>query len=692
MSIKASNNPFPHDPDDNWRDKLDRGGYTGTAQDLKNDIDVIAYPDDILVKGEIVKTGNDISIAAFEFTCRIDQVTYTNSVSYSATIAAAIEGFHRIDILVFTKFSTIVKIQGSEDPESAQEPDTPEGTIKIGLFVVYGGEISEPEIPDFSVFVDRTTNQNIKGEKTFEDKSTFKASNSSNYITILNDVVTFFKNQLLPSKGSVSLTAANSAVGNFIQQLQGKTGVIALLEDIQNIGTAIAAAPEKSTIDDNDKIVISDIQDSNKTKFWKFSTVKTTLKNYFDTLYQKIFGIINVSGTTYQLLLSDNGNKIVSSNASAVSLTIPTNAVVPFPIGARIKVTQQGDGVITLNVTGLTIIPSSTLTTIKGQTITLEKTAINTWTIEGNYLNGEVRLPAYPNTRNDGQIPVNRVLGTDANGNLKMYTMAIAPAPFMHVLIPDSNAPSITTNFKIKGAFFTPTMTVSIVGQTINYITFISDNEIDVNVSTGATEGSYAVTLNNGLSATFPNALLIVLGTVFKPVAAEWVSVTGSINTAIEGEVHSTAYNASASAKWNKVIDITKKFSIRFNLALSPLGNFTSSVGTDSYFLSLVNVVTGVEDFKFSLRADAFPSLNVRAFSLTQSVYVYNGATGSTYAERLSVIAAQSIEFKKTGTSLTVVINNSAVYTFPDSLSNNYNLLVRTRCWDIINIKYVELI
>jgi hypothetical protein len=142
--IKASNNPFPHDPYGPWQQMLPNGGYEGTAQDLKNEINELALPDAVLVKGAITKTGNELSISALAFTCRIDQEEYTNPNSYSATIAEATEGYHRIDILVFTKFSTIVKIQGTEGIESAKEPDTPEDTIKIGFISIFGDNIYDP--------------------------------------------------------------------------------------------------------------------------------------------------------------------------------------------------------------------------------------------------------------------------------------------------------------------------------------------------------------------------------------------------------------------------------------------------------------------------------------------------------------------------------------------------------------------
>jgi len=192
MSILASNNPFPHDPDDNFADKTDRGGYPGTTQDLKNELDTLANPDDILVKGTIVKTGNDITIDALAFTCRIDQVEYTNTDDYSATIATATEGYQRIDILVFTKFSTIVKIQGPEGIESAQEPDTPEGTLKIGFFTINGVDVSEPEVPDYSNFVDRSTDQTIYGQKTFKDPLSVYETNVAG-VSIYKDMFSVFR-------------------------------------------------------------------------------------------------------------------------------------------------------------------------------------------------------------------------------------------------------------------------------------------------------------------------------------------------------------------------------------------------------------------------------------------------------------------------------------------------------------------
>ena len=57
----------------------------------------------------------------------------------------------------------------------------------------------------------------------------------------------------------------------------------------------------------------------------------------------------NQTGTTYTLVLTDAGKMVELNNASAITLTIPTNASVPFPIGTQIAIIQQGAGQVTVS-------------------------------------------------------------------------------------------------------------------------------------------------------------------------------------------------------------------------------------------------------------------------------------------------------------------------------------------------------
>lgn len=50
------------------------------------------------------------------------------------------------------------------------------------------------------------------------------------------------------------------------------------------------------------------------------------------------------SGTSYTLVLSDNGKLVTMTNSSANTLTVPPNSSVAFPIGARIDIAQYGTG------------------------------------------------------------------------------------------------------------------------------------------------------------------------------------------------------------------------------------------------------------------------------------------------------------------------------------------------------------
>jgi len=60
------------------------------------------------------------------------------------------------------------------------------------------------------------------------------------------------------------------------------------------------------------------------------------------------------TGTTYTLVLADM--IVEMNNASANTLTIPTNASVAFPIGTTITVVQYGAGVTTVTgATGVTV-------------------------------------------------------------------------------------------------------------------------------------------------------------------------------------------------------------------------------------------------------------------------------------------------------------------------------------------------
>ena len=146
--IKASNNPFSCKPNDQYPDKLDKGGYTGTAQNLKDDIDALALPNQITKLGLVTLTGLTLSIEALEFEGRIDTAFCTNQTRFESTINLAPAGFKRIDIFVLTAYNAIVKISGEETEDVLIKRLAPKGTLEVAYIVVNDTTIDEPVITE----------------------------------------------------------------------------------------------------------------------------------------------------------------------------------------------------------------------------------------------------------------------------------------------------------------------------------------------------------------------------------------------------------------------------------------------------------------------------------------------------------------------------------------------------------------
>jgi len=94
------------------------------------------------------------------------------------------------------------------------------------------------------------------------------------------------------------------------------------------------------------------------------------------------------TGTTYTLALTDAGKTVWMNNASANTVTIPTNASVAFPIGTTISVMMEGAGITTVDGdTGVTVNGvSGGGAAIQDQYTRafLTKRGTDSWVLEGN--------------------------------------------------------------------------------------------------------------------------------------------------------------------------------------------------------------------------------------------------------------------------------------------------------------------
>jgi len=93
------------------------------------------------------------------------------------------------------------------------------------------------------------------------------------------------------------------------------------------------------------------------------------------------------SGTTYTAILSDAGKMITLDNGSSITMTIPANSSVAYPIGTQLNFMQLGAGQVTVTITDDTLDVESSLTLLLlGQfaVATAFKVTATTWVLFGD--------------------------------------------------------------------------------------------------------------------------------------------------------------------------------------------------------------------------------------------------------------------------------------------------------------------
>ena len=93
------------------------------------------------------------------------------------------------------------------------------------------------------------------------------------------------------------------------------------------------------------------------------------------------------AGTSYTPVLGDANSRIRFTNGAAITLTIPPNASVAFPVGTTIEFVQAGAGVLGVSAgAGVTVNSNGSLFHTNGQYAVAELTqdAANVWTLCGN--------------------------------------------------------------------------------------------------------------------------------------------------------------------------------------------------------------------------------------------------------------------------------------------------------------------
>jgi len=114
-------------------------------------------------------------------------------------------------------------------------------------------------------------------------------------------------------------------------------------------------------------------------------TVETTANSASTDKVDKNLALNAQTGTSYTLVLADSAKVVTLNNASAITLTVPTNASVAFPIGAQVNLVQLGAGQVTVAGTP-TLRSQGSKLKLNGiySAATLLKIATDEWVLVGN--------------------------------------------------------------------------------------------------------------------------------------------------------------------------------------------------------------------------------------------------------------------------------------------------------------------
>lgn len=112
--------------------------------------------------------------------------------------------------------------------------------------------------------------------------------------------------------------------------------------------------------------------------------LEAATKQYVDATTRQV--IASVAGTSYSVQASDENKLYAFSSATAVTLTVFTNASVPIPVGYRLDLAQMGAGKVTVAASGgvtITATPSLGLRA-QGSAASLIKVGTDAWLLTGD--------------------------------------------------------------------------------------------------------------------------------------------------------------------------------------------------------------------------------------------------------------------------------------------------------------------
>ena len=158
------------------------------------------------------------------------------------------------------------------------------------------------------------------------------------------------------------------------------------------------------------------------------------------------------TGTTYTLALTDEF--VTCANASAITLTVPNNGSIAFPIGTVIIVMQTGAGPITFSPSLSVTLNSSTgnlTTSAQNSIVVLRKVATNTWQLSGDLSVTSNVLNRTPAATVSGTVSKTALMSFSLAGNVLGTNKCVCIEIVGSFLCSPSTARAVTLEFNYGG-------------------------------------------------------------------------------------------------------------------------------------------------------------------------------------------------------------------------------------------------
>lgn len=196
-----------------------------------------------------------------------------------------------------------------------------------------------------------------------------------------------FNSFLNPAARAAAITSPNTGLLSFIQQDAVGT-TINRFEYWDGSQWTPIADPNAATLDGVETLTNKTLTspDINGGTIDVAAITGGTLDDTTITQFKTALSFNQQTGTTYSPVLTDRDKIVELNNASAITLTVPLNSSVAFPVGSSITLLQTGAGQVTVaGAGGVTVngTPGLKLRT-QWSFATLIKRATDTWVISGD--------------------------------------------------------------------------------------------------------------------------------------------------------------------------------------------------------------------------------------------------------------------------------------------------------------------